>query len=374
MDFIQKSLNQRREAGNLRSLPPSNPFIDFCSNDYLGLASSQDFAFLIDKNYQGAKEKAQYLNGSTGSRLISGNSSAAENVEKNLASIFKTEAALLFNTGYMANMGVLSAIPQKGDTVLYDELSHACIKDGIRLSFAERFSFKHNNLEDLEKKITKARGNIFVVVESIYSMDGDAAPLYRLTEICKRYHCYLIVDEAHSTGVFGPQGAGLVCALGLENDVFIRIHTFGKAMGVHGACVATSQLVKDFLINFSRPFIYTTALSLHSVISIQSAFEFLNANIELQNQLNHKISLFKKGSQNISNLIDSDSAIQVMLIQGNENAKEMALKCKDLNFDVKAIFSPTVKLGQERLRICIHSFNLDDDIRRLSTILSQKNY
>lgn len=291
-----------------------------------------------------------------------------EDLEQQLATVFKSEAVLVFNSGYAANMGLLSAIPQKGDTVLYDELSHACIKDGIRLSFASRFPFRHNDLVDLEKKLRKVSGEKYVVVESIYSMDGDKSPLVELVALCHQFSAYLIVDEAHSTGIVGENGNGLVCQLGLEGGVFARIHTFGKAMGSHGACVAASIAVKSFLVNFSRPFIYTTAMPLHEVITIKAAFSYLQENMHLQSHLKENIDFFnaeikKCGIEN--RLISSESAIQALVFPGNSRIKKMAAQLHANNFSVKPILSPTVKSGEERLRICLHSYDSKSDISNL---------
>ncbi|MFN0049420.1 MAG: aminotransferase class I/II-fold pyridoxal phosphate-dependent enzyme [Cytophagales bacterium] len=364
--YISKALKKRIEAGNLRLLPKENSLIDFSSNDYLGLAQNKVLSQLIEKAYHSLSQI--HFNGSTGSRLISGNSTYIESVEVFLASIFKAESALIFNSGYLANVGVLSSIPQKGDTVLYDELSHACIKDGVRLSFATRFAFKHNDLNDLERKLQTAQGEKYVVVESIYSMDGDAAPIFDLVNICEKYDAYLIVDEAHSTGIVGEQGSGLICKLGLEDRVFIRIHTFGKAIGAHGACVAASKLVKEFLVNFSRSFIYTTAMPLHEVATIKCAFEYLGLHQELQQQLASNISFFKseiRKSDLEYKIIGSESAIQALLFSGNSEVKNMAQVLQNAGFDVKPILSPTVKAGQERLRICLHAYDKQKEIKEL---------
>jgi 8-amino-7-oxononanoate synthase len=372
-DFMLKlsqKLEQRREAVNLRSLTIPKGLIDFCSNDYLGLASNYDLNHLIEKEYKTISTNKP--KGATGSRLISGNSQYYEDLEKYLADLFKSETTLLFNSGYAANMGVLSSIPQKGDTILYDELSHACIKDGARLSFADRFSFKHNDMADLEKRMQKAAGDIFVVVEAIYSMDGDAAPLKELVMLCYKYSAYLIVDEAHSTGIFGENGSGLVCQLGLQEKVFIRIHTFGKAIGTHGACVAASQIVRDFLINFSRQFIYTTALPLHNLVSIKCAFEYLTKHADLPSDLQQKIDLFKSKTINYQlSTINSNSAIQAILIPRNAKVKALAQKIQTAGFDVRPILSPTVKIGEERLRICLHTTNSKEELEGLSGLLKQ---
>ncbi len=368
--YIFKALQQRVDTGNKRFLTSEALTTDFYSNDYLGLARNLELAKVIEDTF--ANLSLPNKNGSTGSRLISGNTAYIEEVESYLANIFKSESCLLFNSGYSANLGVLSSIPQKGDTILYDELSHSSIKDGIRLSFAERFSFKHNDLTDLEKKLQKASGEKYIVVESIYSMDGDTAPLVALTEICKKHNAYLIVDEAHSTGIMGENGSGLVCQLNLQDKVFLRIHTFGKAMGAHGACIAASDEVRNFLINFSRPFIYTTAMPLHEIVTIKCAFDYLASNISLQSDLAMVIALFKNevGKLGLKNaIINSDSAIQALIIPGNAEVKALAGKIQKAGCHVKPILSPTVKAGQERLRICLHSYNTEDEINTITALI-----
>ncbi len=365
---ITQKLDQRIENNNLRKLPAENSLIDFCSNDYLGLSRSKELATLISQRFE--TFQAIHLNGATGSRLISGNYGHYEALEKKLAGIHHSEAALLFNSGYSANLAVLSSLPQKGDTIIYDELSHACLKDGARLSFADRFSFRHNDLEDLKKKLAKAKGNIFIVIESIYSMDGDSAPLKEIAELASQFDACVIVDEAHSTGIHGKNGAGLVVELGLQDKIGIRIHTYGKAMGCHGACVAAPQYIIDYLVNFARPFIYTTGLPLHSILTIESAYSYLEQHTELTSALKAKIALFRNNLSAELETVFSESPIQAVLVSGNDKVKQLAQKLKENGFDARPILSPTVKEGTERIRICLHSYNSDEEILGLVKLLN----
>jgi 8-amino-7-oxononanoate synthase len=370
LDKIFKKNQDRKKDNSFRSLIVKKGLIDFFSNDYLGFARSKELQQDIH-----AKEVAANLavcNGSTGSRLLSGNSSLAESVERYLALFFNTEAALIFNSGYAANVGVLSALAQKGDTILYDELIHASLKDGARISFADRISFKHNNLEDFEYKIQKAKGDVFVVVESIYSMDGDKSPLKEICAIAKKYNACVIVDEAHSTGIYGLNGQGLVCEEHLSDQVDLRIHTFGKAMGIHGACVVGSKTMIEYLINFSRSFIYTTAFSPHSFFSIQAAFERVQHSTEIMNTLHHSIQQISTGLKSYEGYIASSSPIQVLKFSDTETVKRVAAFLQAGGFDVRPILSPTVRKGEERLRICVHAFNTDTQIKSLLETL-QKN-
>lgn len=372
-DRILQKLQERAEAGSTRRLTTAIDRIDFVSNDYLGLSRSQDLFERI-RNYDYSKEVN--LNGSTGSRLLAGNSTTAQNLEGKLANIFKSESALLFNSGYVANMALVSTVPQRGDTIIYDSLSHVCIKEGAYLSKASRYSFRHNDCEDLETKLKQAQGNIYVIIESVYSMDGDLAPFGDIISLTQKYNANLIVDEAHSTGLYGERGAGKLCALGLEEHIFARVHTFGKAMGVHGACVCGSQQLNEYLINFARPFIYTTALPVHSLFSIDAAFDYLTENINLQNESKEKIfyfnSLFnqKIGKNSKIQKLDSHTPIQPIVVPGNERVKAMALSLQKSGFDVRPILSPTVKEGAERLRISIHSHNTIKEIEALVNQLS----
>lgn len=355
-------LNQRKENGQFRRLKDNSGLIDFASNDYLGLSRNPD----IIKNVSVAYDKVGASLGSGGSRLLSGNSSHFVDLEAFLALVHKGEASLLMNSGYVANLAVFSTIPQKGDTVIYDELIHACIKDGMRLSLASHYSFKHNDLESLESKLKKAKGAIYIAVESIYSMDGNEAPLIDIISLCNQYGAHLIVDEAHSTGIYGQGGSGLCCILGIEKEVFIRIHTFGKGIGCHGACVVASNEVKDYLINFARPFIYTTSMPLHGIVSIGEAYKYLAINGSIQDRLHSKIAFFR---EHIQTSIESSSPIQIIIISGNEAVKKKAELLQENGFDIRPVLSPTVKVGGERLRICLHEFNSKDEIKQLANLL-----
>jgi 8-amino-7-oxononanoate synthase len=224
LDRLQTELAQRESAGLRRHLT-LDALIDFTSNDYLGLARSRELFEIITTKSRALHDK---LNGATGSRLLSGNSALAEEVEHQLAAVFQGDTALLFNSGYAANLGVLSALPRRNDTIIYDELAHASIKDGARLSLARRLSFRHNDLQDLENKLHRASGHCFIVVESIYSMDGDRCPLVELIEIAERNGATVILDEAHSTGIDGTSGGGMALSLGVADRLAFASTRLGK--------------------------------------------------------------------------------------------------------------------------------------------------
>ncbi len=356
--FLKEKLEERQQKGLLRTLSSENGLIDFLSNDYLGLARNQE---LGDRIAFRSKKEDFLGNGGTGSRLLSGNHSAYSKLENYLFGVFRSEATLVFNSGYAANQALVSCVAGKGDTILYDQLSHVCLKEGAWLSKAQSFAFGHNDLEDLEQKLERAKGRVFVITESVFSMDGDEAPLAEIIQLTQKFNAYLIVDEAHSTGTFGEGGSGYLVEKGLAKDVFARVYTFGKGMGVHGACVAGSQTLIDYLINFGRTFIYTTSLPPHSVISIEESFRFVAGHPELQTQLNKKIGLFRS-------LVSTSSktSIQPMLIPGNQEVRRVASELQDAGFNVRPIVSPTVMEGTERLRICLHAFNTDQEIQGLT--------
>ncbi len=358
---IQSKLRQREEELSFRKLSRKKEGVDFFSNDYLGIAKLEFSSSLG--------------HGSTGSRLISGNSVIAENVESELANFYGTSAGLLYNSGYDANIGLLSSVPQRGDTIVYDRLCHASIRDGIRLGVAKNYSFEHNNLEKLEQRLLQCKeGEKYVVVESVYSMDGDQAPLAELAKICQKHNAYLIVDEAHAAGFFGDRGEGLVSQLGINTEVFAKVITFGKAYGSHGAIVLGGELLKNYLINFSRSFIYTTAMSPSAVERISFAVEKAKKMTVERQQLHENIQLFQKLAKKENlNLLNGYSPIQSIIITGNKKVKEIAERVSKNGFMIKAILSPTVPKGEERIRICLHSYNTNVEIQNLIQALKNKD-
>jgi 8-amino-7-oxononanoate synthase len=363
-DFIKTRLNERKANGTYRTLKSERSLVDFCSNDYLGFARSKLLKELIEKEII-ANPGA--LNGSTGSRLLSGNTTYTEELEQSIAAFHRSEAGLLYNSGYDANIGLFSSLPQKGDTIIMDELAHASIIDGARLSFANRFTFWHNDLQSLEEKLTNGKGSCYVIIESVYSMDGDTPAIEQMLNLCEQYHAKLIVDEAHATGLYYN---GLTNQLNLENRIFARVVTFGKALGCHGAIILGSDLLREYLINFSRSFIYTTAAPFHQLASVKAAYELLLSSGNEIQKLRDNITLFKQKVSGL-NLLPSDSAIQCLLIGGNEKTRNFAGHLQNAGFDIRPILSPTVPAGTERLRICLHSYNTEREINLLTENLMQ---
>lgn len=365
-DFLDKKLQERKDLDAFRRLRLPDGKTDLCSNDYLGIAANG----LIEKALAGKSSShgRPTPHGSGGSRLLAGNYPLIEETEKELATFHAAEAGLIFNSGYDANLGLLSCLPQKGDTVLYDQLSHASIRDGIRLSFAHAFSFGHNDLQDLEKKLQGTKGTAFVVTESVFSMDGHLAPLAEMAALCRKYGAHLIVDEAHATGVIGQNGEGLVQQLHLQEACFARVHTFGKAVGCHGAVVLGSHRLRDYIINFSRPFIYTTALPPSAILAIQKAYSLFPAMHPERAHLRTLIGTLQDARLPFEKLI-SRTPIQGVITPGNEAARSLAAALQDEGLDIRPILYPTVPRGSERLRIVLHAFNTVAEVDKLISVL-----
>lgn len=360
-DFLTKKLEERKQQHTFRQLRLTEGKIDFCSNDYLGIVTNS----LIEKRLNnGSGASYHYKSGSTGSRLLAGNYSLIEDAEIQIAAFHKAPAGLLFNSGYDANTGLLSCVPQRGDTIIYDYLSHASLRDGIRLSLAQSFAFLHNDPDDLRKKLQRASGNIFVVTESVFSMDGDKAPLQQVVMMCEQYNAHLIVDEAHATGVVGAAGEGMVQLLGLQDHCFARIHTFGKACGAHGAIILGSEILKSYLVNFSRSFIYTTALPEISVAAIRASYEIFPGLLKERDQLNKCITQFQNANYRFQ-ILKSETPVQAIIIPGNDEVKKEALQLQNLNLDIRPILYPSVPRGRERLRIVLHSFNTSEEVEQV---------
>lgn len=259
---------------------------------------------------------------------------------------------------------MLQALVTRHDTVIYDEHIHASSRDGLLLARAKSFSFQHNNLTHLEERLQKAEGIVFVLVESLYSMHGDLADLQGTVALCNKYGAHLIVDEAHAGACFGKNGGGRIEELGLENEVFARLLTFGKGFGAHGAVVLTSQLVKDNLINFARSFIYTTTLPESSVYRIQQIIlqtDFTALQAKLQQNIAHFCDLFA--------IPNNGSPIQCLTAENIATLNNWEQQLKAANIGIKCILPPTVKTGEERLRVCVHAFNTEVEMAALARVI-----
>ena len=322
---LQQKILFRKDSNALRNLPIATNGIDFSSNDYLGFAKNEA---IFEATHQYLVENNIKINGATGSRLISGNH------------------------------------------ILYDELCHASIRDGIQMSHAKSYKFQHNDYEDLETKIAKLQltnsefQTIYIVTESVFSMDGDTPNMETLVQLTEKYKALLVVDEAHALCVFGENGEGVIQSQQLQNKVFARIMTFGKGLGCHGAAILGNADLIEYLVNFARSFIYTTGLSPHSVATILVAYQNLNQSVELQ-KLKENIAFFNQQKQLLGIkllFVYSKSAIHSAIIPGNNKVKKIAAQLQEKGFEVKAILSPTVPEGQERLRFCLHSYTSEHEM------------
>ncbi|KAK5100704.1 hypothetical protein LTR70_001395 [Exophiala xenobiotica] len=363
---LATALRRRESQSKLRTLKSSSPgSVDFSSNDFLSLATTKEFR----EEYLGELQQQILPVGSTGSRLLDGNSQYAEQLEQQIAAFHGAESGLLIGSGFDANVSIFTCLPQPGDTVLYDELIHASVHDGL------------HDFQAKLKLCTSSSQNVFVAVESVYSMDGDLAPLSEMVSIMKEVYpgnnCHLIVDEAHATGIYGPRGRGRVSELGLEQDVLVRLHTFGKALGSNGAVILCSPTIRSYLINYARPIIFTTFLSYPNLAAVKVAYEWLAAGKTetLSSQLTHLIEymyarlrslgpLARRLEAGSFTLPDAcpQSAIFALMMQ---QPRELAAYCQAAGFVVRAVMHPTVPLGTERVRICLHAGNTEQEIDAL---------
>lgn len=358
------ALSTRKEIGHLRQLRPSTGGLDFYSNDYLGLSADTGFQQMI---YEAVGRDTRLLTGSTGSRLISGNSDVATEAEKLIARAHQVEDALLFPSGYKANLALFSCIPGRHDTIIVDELIHRSVHDGCMMSTARKWKFRHNDMNHLEDLLKKARGNVVIAVESLYSMDGDFAPLAATVELAKKYHAGVVADEAHAMGVFGK---GLVHRAGLQHDMLATVVTYGKAMGVQGAAVLGTHLLKEYLVNFAAPFIYSTGMPGVQIVSITAAYDYLERHRQAAITLQERIRHFRK--YRLSHLSQDSSPIQSVQFQQGGELRAVTQALAQAGIRAYALFPPTVR--EERLRVSIHAFNSNDEIDKLCGIIQNYEY
>lgn len=365
--ILQDKLTQRGNNGLLRSLRVAHGKVDFCSNDYLGLSRAPE----LRRRILEAEEMCADSTGSTGSRLLSGHTALSEEVERQIATFHDSPMALIMNSGYDANLGLFSSLGRVIKHIVYDELIHASVHDGMRLSKADCIPFRHNDPQQLDEILSRLNGHTIVAVESIYSMDGDACDLLAMVEVCERHGAWLIVDEAHAVGLFGEQGRGVVHQLGLQHRVFARLVTFGKALGCHGAAVLGSDALRQYLVNYSRPLIYSTYTSPHALLSAKCAYDMLSyISVKIQ-YTSEIIQLLKCELHSLTHarLIVSDSAIQALVVPGTERCRAVARQVWDDGFDIRPIVAPTVARGSERIRICLHAFNTNEEVKALAQSL-----
>jgi len=364
---MEEELEILRGEAQLRTLEtPAG--IDLSSNDYLGLATDPTFKRAVMQSV--AKTRTV---GSTGSRLLSGNREEWEELESEFAGFAGTEAALYFGSGYAANVGLLSAILKPGDVVFSDECNHASLIDGIRLSRAPKIIYPHCDLRFLEKALREhagAAGARVIVTESVFSMEGDVAPIQRLIELARAYDAELVVDEAHATGVCGPQGRGIAAEYDCERDILAIVHTCGKALASAGAFVCGANALRQFLVNRARTFVFSTAMPPYFAGQIRTALELArNADAERDHLCGIAAALREGLSAAGLRFGSSTTHIVPVLLGSNEAALHVAGQLQANGFAVKAIRPPTVPPDAARVRLSLTCKITLEDIHRLVSVL-----
>ncbi|KAF5003215.1 hypothetical protein FDECE_10233 [Fusarium decemcellulare] len=400
---LEAALDQRRADYSLLTLRRFENLVDFSSNDFLSLASSMLLrgAFLKE-----LERNPNFAVGSTGSRISDGNNTYIESVEKQIADFHGAEAALLVASGYVANCAIFSAVPRPGDAVVYDELVHASVHEGLKSSLAStQIPFKHNSAESLREVLDGLKSSqplirdgsrcVLVAVESVYSMDGDVTPLAEIVEVIKECfpdgNAQIVIDEAHSTGLLGNKGRGLVCELGLEKDIAIILHAYGKGMGTIGAAILASPSVLNAVLNFARPLIFSTAPSFPMVASIRACYELMESGEtqKLQNRVQDLVRMFcdiieeddvweravDAGicsipvSQDVESRPFVTQFLPVWTRQGQNYFLTMHLH--NDGFNATPIDPPVVPRGTGRVRLTIHAGNTEDQVRGLAASVIQ---
>ncbi|GAA5989039.1 hypothetical protein JCM10908_006281 [Rhodotorula pacifica] len=406
---LEAALASRRDRSMLRSLDPNPPassdLVDFSSNDYISFGLSRR----LKQKLLSSLHEQQGLYGPPSSRLLDGNSPLHAALEHRLAAFFRAPTALLFNAGFDANVGLWTCLADKGDWIVYDELVHASMHDGMRSSrvpASRRCAFKHNSIRDLrailaaigseDEGVREGRRSVWIGCESLYSMDGDLAPLKEIVETVEemlpRGNGHIIVDEAHSTGLYGPHGRGLVCALGLANRVLVRVHTFGKAMACSGAAVLASPLIRNYLINYARPLIYSTAMTHLSVLAVQKSLEMLEegegeSRAEQVHMLArrlvtrlaaslpptppspsrelllppHLLAIASSSSPSASSSAAPPATSPIIPLL-TRFPRPLSAFLRKKGYLVRPITYPTVPRGEERIRVCLHAGNTREEV------------
>lgn len=370
---LQNALNERASLGLLRTrrtlLSPQSPhiavdgksYLAFCSNDYLGLANHPN---LLVAMQQGAQ---QWGVGAGAAHLVSGHFEAHHQLEQKLAGFVRKPAALLFSTGYMANIGVIQALVGKDDTVFADKLNHASLNDAMQLSRATVKRYRHGDLDLLATMLSQTQsGRKLVITDAVFSMDGDIAPLRELLALCEKYDAWLYVDDAHGFGVLGTQGRGSLAHFGIASKRIIYMATLGKAAGVFGAFVAAEQTVIDTLINHAHSYVYTTASPPALSVALMQSLKLIEQGEDLRMHLQRLVVHLRYGLSDLPwQLMPSDTAIQPLLIGDNKKALSLSEGLRDLGIWVAAIRPPTVPQGTARLRITLSAAHSAADVEKL---------
>lgn len=370
---LQQELEQRKADGLLRQrrlldspqaehiVANDKPYLSFCSNDYLGLANRPE---LIAAMQQAAADSGV---GSGASNLITGHHRYHDNLEKQLAAFVELPAALLFSTGYMANIGVLGALMGRNDAIFADKLNHACLNDGAYFSYAEFHRYPHNDVAALEKLLqaSKAKHKL-IAADAVFSMDGDIAPIPEYLALCEKYDAYLYLDDAHGFGVLGPHGQGSLHHFNIKSPRIIVMATLGKAAGVAGAFVAGEQVVIDYLIQKAKSYVYSTPAPPALSATLSASLNLIAQGDDLRAHLNSLIAYLKANLHlNKWRLLPSDTAIQPLIVGGNEASLAVSEYLQAKGILVPAIRPPTVPTGTARLRISLSAGHTLDDVKQL---------
>ena len=379
LNSLKLSLDQRKVDGLLRQrrlldspqaehiVANNQHFLSFCSNDYLGLANHPDLIATMQSAAQASGV------GSGASNLITGHHRYHDNLEKQLAKFVQMPAALLFSTGYMANIGVISALMGRNDAVFADKLNHACLNDGAFLSRAAFHRFPHNDVKALEALLkTSTAKHKLIAADAVFSMDGDMAPLPEYLSLCEKYDAYLYVDDAHGFGVLGEHGQGTLNHFKLKSPRIIMMATLGKAAGVAGAFVAGEQVVIDYLIQKANSYVYSTPAPPALSATLSASVNLIEQGDHLRSHLRTLIAYLK---DNLNcrkwQLMPSDTAVQPLVVGGNHEALALSEYLQSCGVLVPAIRPPTVPVGTSRLRISLSAAHSIEDIKKLIKVLHQ---
>ncbi|MDP2154083.1 MAG: 8-amino-7-oxononanoate synthase [Methylotenera sp.] len=376
---LQRELDQRKADGLLRQrrlldspqaehiVANEQPYLSFCSNDYLGLANHPD---LIEAMQKAAGDSGV---GSGASNLITGHHRYHDALEKQLAAFVELPAALLFSTGYMANIGVLGALTGRGDAIFADKLNHACLNDGAYFSHAEFQRYPHNDVAALEKLLQASTAkHKLIAADAVFSMDGDIAPIPEYLALCEKYDAYLYLDDAHGFGVLGEHGKGSLSHFKIKSPRIIMMATLGKAAGVAGAFVAGEQVVIDYLIQKAKSYVYSTPAPPALSATLSASVKLIEQGDDLRANLNRSIAYLKNNLKlNQWQLMDSDTSIQPLVVGCNKEALALSEYLQTCGILVPAIRPPTVPVGTARLRISLSAAHTLDDMKKLVEAIHQ---
>lgn len=365
-DCLLRTRNELQSPQSIEPIINGRKMLSFCSNDYLGLANHPDIAEAMKQSID------QYGVGAGASHLVNGHHREHELLERELAEFTGREAVLLFSTGYMANLGVMSSLMSRQDSIIQDKLNHASLIDGGQLAGSKVLRFRHSDMNHLDEQLSRATGKKLIVTDGVFSMDGDCAPLADIASAAKKHNAWLMVDDAHGMGVLGPQGSGLVNELGLTaQQVPLLIGTLGKGFGTSGAFVAGDQDTIDFLLQHARTYIYTTATPPAVAAATRQSLKLVKQADASRSHLKKRIAQLRQGVTDLGyELMDSTTPIQPILIGENQVALDLSARLSDAGLLVTAIRPPTVPKGTARLRVTLSASHTEAHVARLLNALA----